>query len=80
MADPDRTILRDLAARYAEAAADPEQDRRRDLWRRHNSLRAVPPPIYVRAFAWRELPESACRCEDPFMRRHEAQLRMMLFR
>lgn len=52
MAPPDDiTILRSLAAQYAELSADPVMDVRRDLWRRHNSLKRTRPLIYVRAFA-----------------------------
>jgi hypothetical protein len=35
----DRDILRELAKRYVEVCADPEQSIRRALWRRHNSLK-----------------------------------------
>jgi hypothetical protein len=79
MATRDRTLLRDLAKAYADAARDPRQNERRDLWRRHNSLKPTRPLIYVRAFAWHEMPESACRCEDPFLRAHEAHLRHHLY-
>ncbi len=73
------TILRDLAKRYADLAARPEMDERRDLWRRHNSLKPTRPPIYVRAFAWHEMPESRCVCQDPLLRVIENRLRHALF-
>jgi hypothetical protein len=76
----DRSIVRDLARRYAEVSADPEMDRRRDLWRRHNSLEFTPPLIYVRAFAWNELPDAVCHCEDPLCRQYESFLRQQLYR
>jgi len=76
----DIAILRDLTERYVEVANKPIQAARRDLWRRHNSLQPSPVPIYVRAFAWAEMPESACRCLDPEYRAHEAWLREMLYR
>jgi hypothetical protein len=75
----DRDRLRDLAQRYMDVCCDPVQDRRRDLWRRHNSLRRTRPLIYVRAFAWHEIPESACRCTDPFLRHWEDWFRSRLF-
>ena len=75
----DRTILRDLAQRYLEVCHRDVQNERRDVWRKHNSLRRTRPLIYVRAFAWREMPESECRCEDPFFRRYEDFFRHMLF-
>jgi len=76
----DVAILRQLASRYAELAADSIQDQRRDLWRRHNSLQRVGVPIYVRAFAWEELPESRLQCADPFWHPYESVMRQALFR
>ena len=75
----DTTILRDLARRFAEICADPIQTERRDLWRRHNSLKMTRPLIYVRAFAWDEMPHSVCQCEDPFLAGIEDRLRQNLF-
>jgi hypothetical protein len=75
----DRTVLRDLARRYREVCDLPVQGQRRDLWRAHNSLKKTRPPIYVRAFAWQEMPQARCLCEDPFLRAHEKALRHQLF-
>ncbi len=75
----DITILRDLARRYLEACSRPEQKQRRDLWRKHNSLKATIPLIYVRAFAWAEMPESKCLCTDGFFRQYEDFFRHRLF-
>jgi len=74
----DVSILRDLARQYAEIAVDPIQEERRRLWREKNSLRPVRPLIYVRAFAFNELPESRLHCEDPFWRGIEALFRSRL--
>jgi hypothetical protein len=79
MNDRDLAILRDLAKQYAEVCADPVQDVRRDLWRRHNSLIKTRPLIYVRAFAWKEMPQAQCQCQDPFYREYEDTLRYNLF-
>ena len=76
----DVQILRDLAKRYVEVHSKDIQDERRDLWRRHNSLVRTRPLIYVRAYAWSEVPESALECEDPFYRTHEDFFRQMLYR
>ncbi|NLG26808.1 MAG: hypothetical protein GX557_02785 [Chloroflexi bacterium] len=76
---PDRALLRDLAKRYVEICARPAQQERRALWRRHNSLVETRPLIYVRAFAWQEMPESLCQCEDPALRGYEDYLRRHLF-
>lgn len=77
--DDDSALVRRLACRYAEVCADPVQRQRRDLWRRHNSRERTRPLIYLRAFAWHEIPESACQCRDPFLRRWEDWLRNRLF-
>ena len=76
----DVLILRDLAKRYVEVCSKPVQEERRDLWRKHNSLIRTRPPIYVRAYAWSEVPESKLECEDPFYRGHEGFFRRMLYR
>ncbi len=77
----DIRILRDLAARYLEICRTDEQARRRDLWRRHNSLQRTRPPIYVRAVPWAEVPEvNRLECEDKFYRHYEHWLRMMIYR
>jgi hypothetical protein len=79
MNDRDIAILRDLAKQYVEVHSDPVQDVRRDLWRQHNSLKNTQPLIYVRAFAWREMPQARCTCRDPFYRQYEDLLRYNLF-
>jgi hypothetical protein len=80
MSTHDIKILHELAQAYAEISSDPVMDERRDLWRRHNSLKRTRPLIYVRAFAWREMPQSELHCEDPFFRHYEDVLRQSLFR
>jgi hypothetical protein len=72
-------ILCDLAGQYLEICARPEQAERRRLWRQHNSLKGSRPLIYVRAFAWQEMPESRLQCEDAFLRHFENFLRYQLF-
>ncbi len=72
-------LLRELAERYRAVCEWPVQAERRDLWRRHNSLKDTRPLIYARAFAWAEMPESRPVCEDPFLRGFEQQLRQRLF-
>ena len=80
MGETDVAIVRDLAKRYLEICQKDDQARRRDTWRRLNSLDDVLPPIYVRAFAWQEMAESRCRCSDPVLRRAESFFRESLFR
>jgi len=76
----DVTILRDLAQEYLAICHKDVQQERRDLWRQQNSLKWIRPLIYIRAFAWREMPESHCQCEDPFYRHYEDFFRQSLFR
>ena len=75
----DVRLLRDLAKRYADVCRKPTYDERRDLWRRHNSLKWTRPLIYTRAFAWKEMPESQLDCQDPFFRHFENFFRNQLF-
>ena len=79
MNDHDVHVLRGLAERYVGICRDPVQDERRLLWSRHNSLKNTRPLIYVRAFAWNEMPESKCVCTDPFLRQYENFFRSHLF-
>jgi hypothetical protein len=76
----DVALLRELASRYVGICNEDAQAERRDLWRRHNSFRRTPPPIYVRAFAWAEMAESQLLCEDPFYQPYEDFFRQAIFR
>jgi hypothetical protein len=78
-ASNDVGILRELASRYAEVAAKDIQKERRDLWRKHNSLKRTRVLIHVRGFPTSEIPEMKLVCEDPFYRGHESQLRTLLY-
>ena len=75
----DIIILRDLAKKYMDICANPIQEERRTLWRKHNSLKRTRPLIYVRAFAWNEMPQSQCLCDEPFFREYENFFREHLF-
>jgi len=79
MMNQDKLALRHLAKQYTELCSDPVQDERRALWRQHNSLKKIRPLIYVRAFAWGEMPQSKCTCADPFLRQFEDFFRNHLF-
>lgn len=80
MPTDDLALLRELAYRYRDIAMQPIIDERRDLWRRHNSLKRTRPLIYVRAFAWQEMSESRLQCKDPLYRAYEDFFRQSLFR
>ncbi len=75
----DLQIIRNLAKQYRDLCADPVQEKRRALWKRHNSLEMTRPLIYARAFAWQEMPQAGCTCEDPLLRHYEGLLRKNLF-
>ncbi len=79
LTEKDKGILRDLAKRYLDACNKPEQQERRNLWRAQNSFKGDRPLIYIRAFAWHEMPQSACQCEDSFARGYENFFRHQLF-
>lgn len=79
----DVSILRELARRVAEIAADPAQDEKRALWYRVNRLERVRPLIHVQAVAaniWEELlPPETFQCTDEFCRLQERDLRRRIY-
>ena len=81
IAPEDRTTIRDLARRVAEIAALPAMSERREMWKRHNSLRRVRPMVLVfPEGAWRELlPRSVLRCRSDDARRIEWELRRRIY-
>lgn len=81
MENRDIYILRDLAKQVREISQDPVQDRRRDLWGNHNSLKRVRPPVLVR---WNLLlpkvfPDKSLSCADPLLREMELKLKQQIF-
>lgn len=77
----DIKILRDLAKEYMDTANKEIQCERRKLWSSHNSFIETPVPIYIRAFAWREImPYKDLKCESIGGRYYEDFFRMMKFR
>ncbi|MGD9519272.1 MAG: hypothetical protein AB7W28_07125 [Armatimonadota bacterium] len=81
MTGRDRQIIRDLAKRIAEIAAQPEQEEKQRLWYAHNSLHPVRPLVFVSPEgSWVELlPDSAFGCEEEGARGIERGLRMRLY-
>ncbi len=77
----ERALLRRLAARVAELAAQPEQAEKRELWRRHNRLEALRPLIFCDPEnSWHEiLPEETLACRGPLARQWEFALRREIF-
>ena len=79
----DRVILRDLAQQYAGIAALDVQKEHEKAWRALYGLAPVRPVITIDQICWNEFEqqeELVLRCTDPFARRLESQLRMVLYR
>ncbi len=75
----EKTVIKKLAARYRDICGEPVQESRRQAWSALNSLKHRRPLIYVRAFAWHEMPESRPECENPFTRNLEDWLKSRIF-
>ena len=77
--ETDKHVIRDLARKVTEIAADPVHCQKRELWRQLNSLQRVRPLIHVQAIAediWTELiPNDQLQTTDPLSRQHELELR-----
>lgn len=78
----DRAVLRRLAAEWAEAAALPVHAERARLWQRLNDLEPVRPMVWINEIPWHEMEvggELALRCEHPWAREQELELRRTLY-
>lgn len=76
----DRQILRGLAKRYMEIAADPVQDERRRLWTRFHGRLERRACVYAMRFGVNELfGEKVLQCRDPFFRFYEKELRAAIY-
>ena len=75
----EKALIRKLAARYREICEEPVQESRRRAWAGLNSLKHSRPLVYVRAFAWHEMPESKLECEEPFAQNLENWLKSRIF-
>jgi hypothetical protein len=78
----DRTILRDLASRYAEIASLPVQQDRAAQWRDLNGRRPTRPLVRIFQIPWHEFAqeeELQLQCEDQGARGLENGYRMALY-
>ncbi len=80
----DRTILRELARKYSEIAALPAQEEKRKLWSSLHSFKSKKPAVYFSFGMWNVwcrdyFGDSRMKCEDPFYREWERNLRMAIF-
>lgn len=83
VSDKDKSVIRELARRVAEIAADPIHDEKRALWKRLNNLERVRPLIHVQAIdwnIWEELiPADQLVTTDPSARPQELELRKRIY-
>ena len=81
IASEDRKILRDLAKRVADIASLPIMAERRELWKKHNSLKPVRPMILIfPEGSWGELlPHSNLKCQGDQARGIEWSLRSRIY-
>lgn len=78
-----RALIRDLARRVAEFAADPENELIQRRWRDVNALRQPDrAPVWCRPVgAWSELlPDDALECTDPWLRGIEREFRQIIIK
>lgn len=79
----DRRMLRELATRKRDLAAQPRMQSLRTLWTATNDLKMTRPPVMVDEVCWNEfasLDELRLRCVHPFARELETDIRRELFR
>jgi len=78
----DLAILRKLAEEYAVYALDGRSDKRKKLYREHNALNLVRPPVLVFEVPWGEYAynsELMNQCRDERYKRYETELRRAIF-
>ncbi|MCL2664731.1 MAG: hypothetical protein FWE82_03890, partial [Defluviitaleaceae bacterium] len=77
----EKNYVRSLAEKVHEISLSDEMNRRRDLWRRHNSLEKTEPPIFVRAYAAAEVPQLVdLACADETLRQMERHFKSLLYK
>lgn len=77
----DKEVLRDLASKVAEIAALPEQEEKKKLWEKHNSLERTRPPIFCDPEnGWNEIiTDDQIKCKNDIAKHWEMTLRKELF-
>ncbi len=78
----DRDILRRLVSECAEIAALPVHREKARLWRKLNDLESERPMVWINEICWNEMnvdDELTLRCESPWARDQERELRRLLY-
>lgn len=80
----DVSRLRELVEIYAELAAQPVQQQRRDRWRAHYGLQDTPLLIQATYGMWNVwcrdfFGDHTLQCTDPFFREHERNLLLQIW-
>lgn len=83
MTQKDKSIIRELAKRYMERAADEKQKEMNQRMRDTNDLKLVRPPVLIDEIPWYQMnidDELTCQCEDPEAQKVESHLRRAIYR
>lgn len=79
----DKTIIKELAARKADIAAESCHEETIDSWKQLNRLEPQRPMVMIDQLPWGELrqcdPSLLCQCQDEFCRLVEGDLRRELY-
>ena len=77
----DKKILRELAKQYLEICFSPQNEEKRMLWRRHNSLKKTRPLFIAltRTHFIEDKEAYRTRCNDPFLVLFERELKRRIY-
>lgn len=79
----DIQILRELASEYAQYAASPENQEKRRLWLKLNTLNMERPMVLLDQIPWNEMDVDGflqCQVQDPYWRNVEWEMRTTLYK
>jgi hypothetical protein len=82
LSSSDTQILRSLASEIAEIASLPVHKEKAHLWTRLNDLKSERPMVWINEICWNEMnvnDELTLRCEHPWAREQEDQLRKTIY-
>lgn len=82
LSDKDTEILRRLAGKVAEIAALPVHQEKARLWTKLNDLQSERPLVWINEICWHEMnveDELTLRCEHPWAKDQEDQLRKTIY-